>query len=198
MNIAPSTPLLSVMASAAGTIAHPGWAQDFSVGVIRFGSMGHHWLWAPHIHEMAREVLAEDVEVRTDGWCTYRVLNNDQRTHEHVVGGDGVNADKALPWVHTLIANTKSNNCGVYHGVSNKHLDRYLAEFYYRFNRRFWEFQMVDRALAACSAIYTVFLFGAKGISVFYFSPAQQSFFRKNELTGHIRSLLKSLTQIMQ
>jgi hypothetical protein len=36
---------------------------------------------------------------------------------------------KVLPWVHTLIANIKGNIRGVHHGVSPKHLPRYLAEF---------------------------------------------------------------------
>ncbi|MCX5887921.1 MAG: IS1595 family transposase, partial [Deltaproteobacteria bacterium] len=31
-----------------------------------------------------------------------------------------------------------------------KHLPRYLAEFCYRFNRRFWEPQMFNRMLHAC------------------------------------------------
>jgi hypothetical protein len=72
-----------------------------------------------------------------------------------VVGG-GTNAVKVLPWVHTLIANIKGNIRGVYHGVSNKHLDRYLAEFCYRFNRRFWESQMFDRTLATYVPTNTV------------------------------------------
>lgn len=107
-------------------------------------------LKARQIHEVAQQVLGEAVVVRTDGWRAYRVLNNDQSTHEPIVAGGGMNAVKVLPWVHTLIANIKGNIRGVYHGVSNKHLDRYIAEFCYRFNRRFWESQMFDRILAAC------------------------------------------------
>jgi transposase-like protein len=118
----------------------PGFAKMHQVRHLR----------ACQIHEMAREVLDEDVVVRTDGWRAYRVLTSDQSTHEPVVVGGGTNAVKVLPWVHTLIANIKGNIRGVYHGMSNKHLDRYLAEFCYRFNRRFWEPQMFDRILAAC------------------------------------------------
>jgi hypothetical protein len=54
-----------------------------------------------------------------------------------------------VPWVHTLIANIKGNIRGAYHGVSSKHLKRYLPEFCYHFNRRFWEPQMFDRLLTA-------------------------------------------------
>ena len=41
-----------------------------------------------------------------------------------------------LPWVHTIFSNLKTWLRGTYHGVSKKHLDRYLQEFVYRFNRR--------------------------------------------------------------
>jgi len=44
-----------------------------------------------------------------------------------VVPASGLEAVKLLPWVQTLIANVKGNIRGVYHGVSQKHLPRYLA-----------------------------------------------------------------------
>ena len=68
----------------------------------------------------------------------------------------GKNAARLFPWVHTLIANVKGNIRGVYHGVSDKHLPRYLAEFCYRFNRRFWEPQMFNRMVTACLNAQTV------------------------------------------
>ena len=36
-----------------------------------------------------------------------------------------------------MIGNVKKALNGTYHNVSEKHLPRYLAEFNYRFNRRF-------------------------------------------------------------
>jgi hypothetical protein len=76
---------------------------------------------------------------RTDGWQAYRVLNSESSFHVPTVTGSGKNAARLFPWVHTLITNVKGNIRGVYHGFSDKHLTRYLAEFCYRFNRRFWE-----------------------------------------------------------
>jgi hypothetical protein len=72
------------------------------------------------------------------------------------VTGSGKNATRLFPWGHTLIANVKGNILGVYHGVSDKHLPSYLAEFCYRFNRRFWEPQMFNRMLTACLNSQTV------------------------------------------
>jgi len=36
-----------------------------------------------------------------------------------------------------MIANVKRSMDGAYHAINSKHLPRYLAEFCYRFNRRF-------------------------------------------------------------
>ena len=43
----------------------------------------------------------------------------------------------AFPWVNTILGNLKGNIAGVTRWVGKAHLDRYLAEFQYRFNRRF-------------------------------------------------------------
>ena len=59
-------------------------------------------------------------------------------------------AMEKLPWVHILIGNAKSFIRGTYHGVSHKHLQSYLNEFCYRFNRRFNENLLPDRILTAC------------------------------------------------
>lgn len=40
-------------------------------------------------------------------------------------------------WVNTVLGNLKSSILGTYRSVSKKHAARYLAEFQYRFNRRF-------------------------------------------------------------
>jgi transposase-like protein len=55
-----------------------------------------------------------------------------------------------LPWVHIAISLAKRFILGTYHGVSGKQLQRYLDEFCYRFNRRFFEPQLFSRLLKAC------------------------------------------------
>jgi hypothetical protein len=44
-----------------------------------------------------------------------------------------------------VIGNVKNALHGTRHAVSGRHLPRYLAEFCYRFNRRFQLHTMVDR-----------------------------------------------------
>ena len=57
-----------------------------------------------------------------------------------------------LPHVHRVIARLKTWIRGTHSHVSSKHLDRYLAEFSYRFNRRFKHRRVTifDRLTTAC------------------------------------------------
>ena len=55
-----------------------------------------------------------------------------------------------MKWVHVIINNAKAYINGTFHGLEEKHLQKYLDEFCYRFNRRFWEGQLFDRLLNAC------------------------------------------------
>ncbi len=92
----------------------------------------------------------------TDGWRAYRRLGKHGFAHEHVVLMNDKKLLKELRWVHVLIANLKGSIRGVYHDISSKHLQRYLAEFCYRFNRRFWQSELFDRTIAACLVTRTV------------------------------------------
>lgn len=55
-----------------------------------------------------------------------------------------------LPWVHKAISLAKRFILGTYHGVSAKHLQRYLDEFCFRFNRRRYAGEIAMRLLNAC------------------------------------------------
>lgn len=50
-----------------------------------------------------------------------------------------------LQWVNTIIGNVKNSMHGSYHTISDRHLPRYLAEFCYRFNRRYKLEDMIPR-----------------------------------------------------
>jgi hypothetical protein len=53
-------------------------------------------------------------------------------------------------WAGIIAGNLKNFLRGTYFSVSKKHLQRYLNEFCFRFNRRFSENQIFDRMLCAC------------------------------------------------
>ena len=49
-------------------------------------------------------------------------------------------AETFLPIVHLVFSNLKTWLRGIHHGVSEQHLQAYLNEFTFRFNRRFYPF----------------------------------------------------------
>ena len=49
-------------------------------------------------------------------------------------------AEQYLPIIHLVFANLKMWLIGIHHGVSHQHLQAYLNEFTFRFNRRFYPF----------------------------------------------------------
>ncbi|MFQ5382802.1 MAG: transposase, partial [Dehalococcoidia bacterium] len=72
--------------------------------------------------------------------------------HRSETQGSGERAVELLPWAHTIFSNLKTWLRGTYHGVSKKHLGRYLREFEYRFNRRRVEHVLFDHVLRAAAA----------------------------------------------
>ena len=51
----------------------------------------------------------------------------------------------AFKWVDTALGNIKASITGTYRAISSKHAPRYLAEFEYRFNRRYEFAAMIPR-----------------------------------------------------
>ncbi len=89
----------------------------------------------PRIETLVKKHIDPAQRLRTDGYKSYAGLTEMGHSHD----GTPVPPKKAsedLPWVHTAISNAKRFLLGTYHGVSHKHLQRYLDEFCYRFNRR--------------------------------------------------------------
>jgi hypothetical protein len=51
----------------------------------------------------------------------------------------------AFRWVNTALGNIKTAIVGTYRAIRDKHVPRYLAEFEYRFNRRYDLAAMLSR-----------------------------------------------------
>jgi hypothetical protein len=62
-------------------------------------------------------------------------------------GGHGRQALAVLPWAHSVFGKLKTWLRGTFHGVSPKHLQRYLDEFVFRFNRCWKENTLFVRIL---------------------------------------------------
>ena len=82
--------------------------------------------------------VAAGAHLLTDGFAGYRGRDaalSEHLKHTPVVQDQGANAGEFFPIIHTLFSNIKAWLVGT-HGVSPKHLPRYLREWSYRFNRR--------------------------------------------------------------
>ena len=77
--------------------------------------------------------IAAGSTVVSDGWSGYARPKDVE--HDPRVVGDAP-ARAVLPWVHRVFANAKRWAMGVYHGLRPAHLQAYLDEFVFRFNRR--------------------------------------------------------------
>ena len=96
--------------------------------------------------------LATSATVVSDGlWC-FRATTLVGAGHERIVTGGG-KASVRLPQfraVNTLLGNLKTAISGTYHAFDfAKYAHRYLAEFQYRFNRRFDMKTLLTRLLTA-------------------------------------------------
>jgi transposase-like protein len=90
--------------------------------------------------------------VHTDAWAAYRALSKMGVDHRPRKGGHGRHEVDGLPWAHTVFGNLKTWLRGAYHGVSPKHLQRYLNEFQFRFNKRWHEADLFSPVLHAAIA----------------------------------------------
>lgn len=90
------------------------------------------------IGKFAKHCLAPHTTVRTDGGVEVGGIKTAPGATlvKKVMRGNQEKLNQHLPWVHTLISNTKSALVGTYHGVGAPYLQLYLAEHTYRFNRR--------------------------------------------------------------
>ena len=98
------------------------------------------------VEAFVRSRIAFASTVQTDGFNAYRKPLSERYNHEwEVFNPDG----ELLKWLHHMIGNAKTFINGTYHGTSTKHLQMYLSEFCYRFNRRKMGGDIFDRLLVA-------------------------------------------------
>jgi hypothetical protein len=99
------------------------------------------------IEAFAKKSLASDAKVVSDGLACFSSVTKAGCAHEAAKTGSGAPAAKtqAFKWVNTALGNIKASLTGTYRAISSKHVPRYLAEFEYRFNRRYDLASMVPR-----------------------------------------------------
>ena len=103
------------------------------------------------VAEFTEENVKKSSTVSTDGLTIYNKLAKIGFMHEPKKLDPKENPEH-LRWLHVVISNLKAFLGGTYHGVPKKHLQAFIDEFCYRFNRRFWQEQLFARTLCACAS----------------------------------------------
>jgi transposase-like protein len=93
---------------------------------------------ADQVVPFVQECIEPGAQVRTDGSAAYRSLNELGYEHQRTVMlGSEVPAHVSMAGVHRVASLIKRWILGTHHGsVQPAHLDAYLEEFVFRFNRR--------------------------------------------------------------
>ena len=95
--------------------------------------------------------IAPGSTVVSDAWSGYTGLAAKDYTHrslsQSAMKRAGLEGD-AVPGVHRVVSNLKTWLLGTHHGVGADHLDHYLNEFVFRFNRRYHPMAGFARLLA--------------------------------------------------
>ena len=73
--------------------------------------------------------------------------------HAIAESGDPEVAEQYMPMIHLVFSNLKTWLNGIHHGVSAKHLQAYLNEFTFRFNRRFYPFNAFRSLLGIAGGV---------------------------------------------
>jgi ribosomal protein L37AE/L43A/transposase-like protein len=99
------------------------------------------------IAAFARQSLDPACAVLSDGLACLKAVTSAGCAHRVLKTGSGPRAGKtpAFRWVNTALGNIKAAIVGTYRAISSKHVPRYLAEFEYRFNRRYDLAAMIPR-----------------------------------------------------
>ena len=110
-----------------------------------------------HLDASTEEIAPLINTIRSDGWRSYQTVTKKLGiVHNRAILRYPKDSMKLLPWTHKIIANAKSVFAGLHRGVSKKHLQSYLSEVCYRFNRRFWGKEVFHRLLFACASTSTI------------------------------------------
>ena len=122
---------------AAVSLNEEGHPVAMNMNVVKGFRLAEISRWAQHHLEPGSTVVS-------DGLACFSAVKDADCNHVSIVTGGGPQSvtKEEFAWVNTMIGNVKNAITGTYHAINPKHLPRYLAEFCYRYNRRF---QLEDR-----------------------------------------------------
>jgi DNA-directed RNA polymerase subunit RPC12/RpoP len=101
------------------------------------------------INGHVKNLAADMTEIDTDSSNSYVDLKDFVPRHNsQVIPKEKIG--EILPWVHIAISNAKRQIINTFHNVKPEFLQKYLDEFCYKFNRRYFGEALFNRLLVAC------------------------------------------------
>ena len=120
----------------------------------QFSDLSHRFVYlagqasAASIEAFVRANVKTGTTLLTDGHRSYPGLT-DYRHDPRTVGK--MAGHIVLPWIHRVFALMKRWGLGTYHGLRREHIDTYLNEFVFRYNRRFYRHVSFETMLGLAS-----------------------------------------------
>jgi transposase-like protein len=93
--------------------------------------------------------------IRSDGWDAYNSLSTMGYDHRPLVlDGDHEKIEAHQPMIHLVFSNLKTWILGTHHGrIESRHLQAYLNEYVFRFNRRFYPMTAFNSVLGLVARV---------------------------------------------
>jgi transposase-like protein len=104
--------------------------------------------------EFVNRVMTQDATIVNDGFRAYQAIAAERSTL--TMKFDPINNPDHMKWLHRAISNAKAFILGTYHGIKGKHLQAYLDEYCYRYNRRNFQGEWFNRLLHASVSTKTL------------------------------------------
>lgn len=94
-------------------------------------------------------IVTQGATIRSDGLSAFGALSEAGFVHDPVPSNRLPDGVQPFPYLHTQISNAKAWIAGTFHGLGSQHLQAYLDEFCFRFNRRRMRSGVLERLLVA-------------------------------------------------
>jgi hypothetical protein len=108
-------------------------------------------IYEQHVAPAIKKHIRSGSTIKSDGDGVYVKASKEGYKHlRSVAMKEPEQTYEHLKWINTITSNLKRYLLSTHHGVFPKYRKAFLAEFAYRFNRRYWPYQAFDRLLYAC------------------------------------------------
>lgn len=116
-------------------------------------------IYEEHVVPAIKKNIRMGSTIKSDGDGVYVKASKQGYKHKRLVAmREPEKTYEHLKWINTITSNLKRYLLSTHHGVFPKYRKAFLAEFAYRFNRRYWTYQAFDRLLYACIIAHPVSL----------------------------------------